>query len=88
MGNAFDFSIPAKILYTTSRMATAQSIGLSMDKAPNMMFPTVIVIWVGFSRYSIGIKNSRTYLSLTSLYSETTYPSFGLTWVENFPSIN
>ena len=84
---AFDLPIPANILCTTSCITYAQSTGLSFDKAPKIVFPTVIVTRIGFSRYNIGIKNSRNRLALMSLHSEIAYPSLGLTRVENLPSM-
>ena len=79
IGVALDLSIPDSSLYTRSFTTIPQSTGLSPDKAPKIIFPTVIVTLVGFSGYNNGTRNSKTLLNPGSLQSATTYPSLGFT---------
>ena len=56
IGVALDFPIPDSSLCTRSFTTIPQSTGLSPDKAPKIVFPTVIVTLVGFSGYNSGTR--------------------------------
>ncbi len=53
-----------------------------------MVLATVTVTWVGFFKYKIGIKNSKTYFCLPSRQSLMVYPSLEWAAFLNFPIVN
>ena len=86
MGMGLGFPTPFANLCAMSRKTTPQSTSLLPSSTPKMVFPIVIVTWVGLSGWTIGTRNSSSRRCRSTRQSLTEYPSLESTWCINLPS--